>query len=164
MSFWVAMLDRRRESLALNYLQEIANYEVYLPRVRDGRNGHHRVVPLFPSYLFVRESPRGWWQVRWSPGMMKVIMTGDAPALLSDQIVNELKSREDRTGLIRLPKRKSLNGGTAQFAPGDQVRIKSGPMSGFVGLVEGMRGPARVELLLQMLGRVELAASAVARV
>jgi hypothetical protein len=37
----------------------------------------------------------------------------------------------------------------------------AGPLSGLVGLVEGMRGRERVEILLQMLGRVELAAAAV---
>jgi hypothetical protein len=52
---WVAQVGRRREALATYYLQDVANYEVYAPRVRQGG----RVVPLFPSYLFLAVSPRG---------------------------------------------------------------------------------------------------------
>ena len=92
---------------------------------------------------------------------------GEEPAVLGDQIVDELKARENRHGFIVLPKASRLNGGGPQFERGDQVRIKSGPMSGLSGLVEGMRPRERVEVLLELLGglqRVEIAASAVERV
>jgi transcription antitermination factor NusG len=164
MSFWVAQIDQRREALALHYLQEIAAYEVYLPRIRAARRGGDE--PLFRGYLFVLATARGWWRARWSPGIYGLVMSGDMPAVLADAVIEELRSREDRNGLIRLPKRKSLNGGSL-FAPGDQVRVKAGPMSGLSGLVQGLRPHQRIEILLTMLGalqRVELAASAVERV
>jgi transcription antitermination factor NusG len=165
MSFWVAMIDRRREELAINCLK-LAEYDVYSPHVREARNGHHRVVPLFPSYVFLAVAERGWWAARWSPGVIRLVLSGhEKPATVPDQIVAELRGREDRNGLVRLPKPSRLNG-AAQFAPGDAVRVKSGPMSGLSGLVQGMKPHARVELLLQMLGslqRVELAAASVER-
>jgi transcription antitermination factor NusG len=92
-------------------------------------------------------------------------MAGDAPAVLADAIIDELKGREGKDGLIRLPKRKSLNGGSL-FAPGDTVRVKAGPMSGLSGLVQGLKPHQRIEVLLTMLGslqRVELAAASVER-
>jgi transcription antitermination factor NusG len=163
MPFLVAQIDMRREALAVHYLQEIVSREVYAPRVRAAHQGGRRVTLLFPGYLFVLASERGWWEVRWSPGIYRLIMSGEEPALLSDEIVADLRGREGRDGLVRLPKRTRLNGG-AKFERGDTVRIAHGPMSGFTGLVEGMRGQQRVEILLALLGRVELAASAVERV
>jgi transcription antitermination factor NusG len=90
-------------------------------------------------------------------------MAGDMPAVLADAVIEELRGREGRDGLIRLPKRKSLNGG-ALFAPGDMVRVASGPMSGLSGLVQGLKPHQRIEVLLTLLGalqRVELPVSAV---
>jgi transcription antitermination factor NusG len=163
MPFWVAQIDGRREALAIHCLKEIASYEIYLPRIRAARRGGDE--PLFHGYCFVLATARGWWRARWSPGIFGLIMSGDAPALLADAVIEELRSREGRDGLIRLPKRKSLNGGSL-FAPGDQVRVASGPMSGLSGLVQGMKPHARIEVLLTMLGglqRVEMPAANVAR-
>ena len=161
MTYWVAMIDRRREELAVHYLQEIANYEVYVPRVREARNGHQRIVPLFPSYVFVAVAERGWWQARWSPGVVRLVLSGDTPALLSDAVVAELRARE-RNGLIVLPPPR-LQPLAPRFKSGDWVRIADGPLSGFVGLVQDMKPRQRVEILLAALGRVELAAAAVER-
>jgi transcriptional antiterminator RfaH len=158
MTYWVAMIDRRREELAVHYLQEIANYEVYVPRVREARNGHQRIVPLFPSYVFVAVAERGWWQARWSPGVVRLVLSGDTPALLSDAVVAELRARE-HNGLIVLPAPAPTS---PSFQPGDRVRITTGPLTGFSGLVAGMRPHQRVEVLLQLLGRVEMPAVDVA--
>lgn len=51
---------------------------------------------------------------------------------------------------------------SAPFQPGDKVKVKNGPMSGFPALVSAMRPHQRIEILLRMLGglqRVELAAT-----
>ena len=82
---------------------------------------------------------------------------------MADHIIDELKSRE-RDGLIVLPPPPRPS---AKFQPGDKVKVKNGPMSGFPALVSGMRPHQRVEILLQMLGglqRVELAAADVERI
>jgi transcriptional antiterminator NusG len=160
--YWVAQIDIRREALAVHCLQ-LAEYQVYAPRVRDGGNGRHRVAPLFPSYLFVAASPHGWWRARWAPGVVRLVLGGDAPAHVSDAVVAELKSRE-RNGLIELPTSPWLKPAGPRFKSGDTVRINTGPLSGFTGLVAGMRGRDRVAVLLTMLGGlqpVELAAAAI---
>jgi transcription antitermination factor NusG len=161
MPFWCAQIDARREELAVHCLK-LAEYTIYAPRTKATRQGGGgRGVLLFPGYLFLVATSRGWWQARWAPGVYRLILSGEEPALLSDQIINELKARE-RGGFVVLPKSRRLNSGP-RFERGDAVRILSGPMSGFTGLVEGMKGHARVEILLQLLGRVELAAAAVER-
>jgi transcriptional antiterminator RfaH len=158
MSFWAcAQLDQRRERLAL-YCLGLAGHAVYQPRIRAP---HRTSVALFPSYLFVAIEAQ-WHAVRWSPGISKVLMNGEEPARVPDRVIEELRAREGRNGLIVLPPpSRGYNG--AQFRPGDKVRISAGPLSGFVGLVAGMKGRQRVEILLQLLGRVEIAAAAVER-
>jgi transcriptional antiterminator RfaH len=162
MSYWCcARIDGRHERLAIHCLG-LAKHTIYQPRIRAPRK---TTAPLFPSYLFVLIELQ-WHTARWSPGINKIIMTGDSPTRVPDRIIEELRSRE-RGGLVVLPAPRRLDGGGAQFEAGDKVRVRSGPLSGLVGLVEGLRPHARVELLLQMLGslqRVELPAATVALV
>ena len=73
-------------------------------------------------------------------------MDGIRPARVADQIIDDLRKRE------QLPKRPALQ-------PGDQVRILQGPFAGQLGLYAGIRPHERVLVLLQLLGgqqRVEL--------
>jgi transcription antitermination factor NusG len=101
---------------------------------------------------------------RWAPGVTRLIRNGgEEPARVPDRIIDELRSSE-RNGLIELPAPPRLKPLSSRFKSGDRVRIAGGPLSGFVGLVEGMRPHQRVALLLQLLGRVEIAASAVERI
>ena len=159
MSFWAcAQLDQRRERLALDCLG-LAGHVVYQPRIRAP---HRTSVPLFPSYLFVAIEAQ-WHAVRWAPGISKVLMNGEEPARVPDRVIEELRAREGRNGLIVLPAARTSVHGVQRFESGDTVRISAGPLSGLRGLVAGMKGRQRVEILLAALGRVELAAAAVER-
>ena len=158
MSYWCCgQLDRRRERLALHCLG-LAGYTVYQPRIKAPR---HTSVALFPSYAFVLIQLQ-WHAARWAPGVVRLITNGgEGPAHVPDRIIEELRAREGRDGLITLPPPPRPGD---RFQPGDKVRVTTGPLTGFVGLVEGMRPHQRVEVLLQMLGglqRVELATAAV---
>jgi transcription antitermination factor NusG len=87
-------------------------------------------------------------------------MQGGVPAQLDDAIAEELKARAGRDGLIRLPRRAGLS-----FRRGDRIRVRGGPLTGRVGIFEGMRSHERVAVLLNLLGasqRVELPANHVA--
>ena len=93
MPFWVAQIQAARENFAVHCLT-LASYEVYAPHVRA--QGSRRVVPLFPSYLFLAVSPRGWWAACWSPGVVRLVRngSGEEPALVGDAVVDELRARE----------------------------------------------------------------------
>ena len=96
-----------------------------------------------------------------NPGIRCLVRSGEEPALLADDVVNELRSRE-RGGFITLP--PPLPPGSP-FRPGDRVRVKTGPMSGLSGLVSTMKAHERVSILLEMLGSmrpIEMAAVDVA--
>jgi transcriptional antiterminator RfaH len=156
MSWIVARTEPSREQTARRFL-ELAGFSVYIPVIRERHaKGGRRLVrlrPLFPSYAFIVLQNGRWWDVRWSVGVAAVIMTGDEPAQLSDQIVDEIRSRE-RNGAVELPK---CNG----FKPGDLVRVTVGPLQGQVGVLGALRPHERVLVLMSWLGRVELSKHAV---
>jgi transcriptional antiterminator RfaH len=152
--FWAcARLEPHRERLALHCLS-LRGFATYWPQVR----GKPKPEALFPGYCFISITLQ-WSPARWSPGIISLLMTGEQPAHVPDRIIEDLRSRE-RNGFVALPPRPRPGD---KFQRGDRVRIAVGPLSGFVGLVDGMRGNQRVEILLAALGRVELAAAAVAR-
>src|SRR5215472_5935470 len=103
--YWCcAQVEPRRERLASHCLT-LAGYEIYQPLMREQRRSHG----LFPGYLFVWVV-RGWWDARWSPGVVRLIMDGLVPAVVRDDIIAEIRSRE-RNGLVELPKVHGLKPG-----------------------------------------------------
>ena len=157
--FWAcAQLEPRRERLA-SYCLGLAGYEIYQPLLREQRRSHGRKIiatpPLFPGYLFVWVV-QGWWNARWSPGVIRLVMDGLVPARVPDAVIGEIRGRE-RGGFVELPKPRGL-------APGTRVRVISGPLSAQIGLLGALRPHERVLVLLNLLGgqqRVELAQAAI---
>ena len=158
--YWCcAQVEPRRERLA-SYCLGLAGYEIYQPLLREQRRSHHgrKIVatpPLFPGYLFVWVV-RGWWDARWSPGVIRLIMDGLLPAHVPDAVITEIRSRE-RGGFVELLKPRG-------FRPGMRVRVIDGPLREQIGMLAALRPRERVLVLLQLLGgqqRVELAKDAI---
>jgi transcriptional antiterminator RfaH len=99
---------------------------------------------------------RGWWDARWSPGVVRLIMDGLVPAHVPDAVISEIRSRE-RGGFVELLKPRGLK-------PGMRVRVIDGPLREQIGMLAALRPHERVLVLLQLLGgqqRVELARNAI---
>ena len=155
--YWAcAQLEPNRTRLALHCLNKVTGYEIYNPQVREQRFRRYGrkimgVSQLFPAYVFVL-IVSGWWDARWSPGVVRLIMDGLVPAHVPDAVISEIRSRE-RGGFVELLKPRGLK-------PGTRVRVVSGPLSEQIGMLAALRPHERVLVLLQMLGgqqRVELA-------
>lgn len=163
MAYWsVAQLEAKRERLAQHCL-ELAGYVVYAPRIAVATSKARRTTALlFPNYAFV-QIEASWWHARWAPGVLRLILSGDVPARVPDKVISELRGRE-RNGLVVLPRKSAA--GPRPFAPGDKLRVRSGPFTGLSGLYAGQAPHERVLVLLAMLGsqaRVELPAASVVR-
>lgn len=137
----VVQTESQRESVAAEFLKQ-AEFEIYLPRVALKGD---RAAPLFPSYLFVQIIDR-WYAVRWTVGVLRLLMNDDRPAAVPDKIVLAIQRREGRDGLIRLPRLR----GTQR---GDPMRVVHGSFAGQLALFDGMNGPDRVRVLIEALGR-----------
>jgi transcription antitermination factor NusG len=147
--YWCcAQTEPQRERLAWHCLG-LAGYKVYQPLLREQRRSHGRKIiataPLFPSYLFVWVV-RGWWDARWSPGVVRLIMDGLLPARVPDTVIAEIQSRE-RNGFVELSKPRGL-------MPGMRVKVVSGPLQNQIGMLALLKPHERVLVLRTSAGRV----------
>jgi transcriptional antiterminator RfaH len=121
-------------------------FPVYLKRRRHAGKVDTIAAPLFPRYLFIAmdlEQQR-WRSVHSTFGVAQLVCQGDRPAPLADEIIAELRGREDDRGLIQL--------GSA-FRPGERVRVLGGAFADQLGQFESMGDGERVAVLLDLLGR-----------
>lgn len=124
-------------------------FDYYLPMTLAKKNPRKPPSPvcLFPRYLFVRTN--GAWRSLLSTfGVTGVIMTGERPSILPEEVVERLKARQGSDGLVYLPTTPA-----ERFKHGERLRINEGPMIGYRGIYEGMSTQKRCQILLDFLGR-----------
>ena len=143
MSYWaVAQTEPNREHIAISHLEQ-AGYAIYLPRIKSAIS--HRIVPLFPTYAFVRIVDH-WYSAFAQVGVVRLLMDADRPARVRDDIVQAIVAQE-RGGLVKLPNPKP------RLKPGDKISIVRGNFLGHLGIYEGTSGKERERILLDLLGR-----------
>src|SRR5262249_29663818 len=143
MTYWAVVQTHSRREQTVATLLEHAGVESYLPRFGNEK----RSAPLFPDYLFVMIALERWYAVRWTAGVHRVLMAGDYPARLNDNVIASLRRRESG-GFIKLPKKPNA------LQLGQQVRILRGSFEGHVALYQGMTGQERERVLLDLLGQL----------
>ncbi len=127
-------------------------YSTYLPhylrRRRHARKTELVPAALFPRYLFVAidMASQRWRSIQSTIGVCRLVCHGDEPAAVSEQVIAQLRAREDEGGFVRFDFRH-------RFAPGDQVRVIEGAFEATLGLFDRMSGDQRVAVLLDLLGR-----------
>lgn len=146
--WYVVYSKRRKEEFAVSQLRA-KGLEVFFPKLLlpSSRNKPRRVVPLFPSYLFVRINlvSSEYYAVIWSPGVKRIVSFAGVPAPLDDAVVEQLMAQANDEGLI--PARTNLK-------VGQEVVIKSGPFDGLVGIVRELPDAGqRVKVLMKLLSR-----------
>lgn len=142
--------SRAEEKAAVHLLRQ--GYDIYLPRYlkrrRHARRSESIPAPLFPRYLFVsfdRQVQRRR-SIQSTIGVSQLVCNGEAPASVPEEIIAELRGRENEGGFVRLERRP-------RFARGDQMRVVDGIFDACLGLFEDMVDHERVAILLDLLGR-----------
>lgn len=123
-------------------------YEAEYPLTRLSRNldGVRRVVSLFPSYVFVRES-ESWQGICSVRGVARLLMNEGCPSRVLDVDVQFfLSGSVDEFGYYVDPS-------VRVFRPGDAVSPKSGRFAGISGEFARRLGNARAEIEYVMFGR-----------
>jgi transcriptional antiterminator RfaH len=150
-SWYVVQTHPHAEVKAIGHLAR-QGFVTYLPRYVKRRRHARRVesvaTPLFPRYLFVAidRMTQRWRSIHSTIGVTHLVCNGEEPAPVPDDVIAELRRREDERGFIKLDLRP-------QFAPGEKVRVVAGVFSTCLGLFEGMADKDRVAILLDLLGR-----------
>jgi transcription antitermination factor NusG len=141
MSYWtVVQTETQREHIARVWMMR-SGYQTYAPRIRLKGN---RVALLFPTYIFARIVDR-WYPIVSTPGVLRILMSGDQPGRLPDTIIEGIRKREVG-GFVKLPPKHPRRG--------QRVKIIRGSFEGHVAVYDGMSGPARERVLLELLGQL----------
>ena len=122
-------------------------FNFYLPKCRTL---HQRVGLLFPRYIFAGP-PEQWVALRQIYGVSQLLRTGERVATIPDECVATLKAREDREGLVRLPR-------PLRFHVGQQVRVTLGVFTGMRGIYCGCDKRNRDYVDVPALGHITLPA------
>jgi transcriptional antiterminator RfaH len=148
---WFVVQSRRnseRKAMA-NLIRQ--GFEVYFPVYLKRRSHAGKIdmiaAPLFPRYLFIAINldSQPWRSIRSTFGVAHLVCHGDRPAPLANEIIADLRSREDERGLVRL--------GSSTFRPGEKVRVVGGAFADHFGLFDSIEDGERVAILLDILGR-----------
>lgn len=127
-------------------------FDVYLPRIKKLRKHARKIdevhAPLFPRYLFVGfdlEVDR-WNRINGTRGVSYLVSNNHLPTQIPDQIILDLKSRENIDGILPVSS-------IALFSKGDRVRIIDGAFKDHKATFDSFNDKERVQLLLTFLGR-----------
>jgi transcription elongation factor/antiterminator RfaH len=148
---WYAVQTKPRcEERVISRLRDQRSLSVFLPKMEILRKRRSRRVaviePLFPSYLFVqmRLEPDPWHAVKWTPGVKRIVGTGETPTPVPPEAIDLLMTRCGDGHVIQ--RRFGMR-------HGDTVRVVYGPFTGLEGILDRptSRGE-RVRVLLRLLG------------
>jgi len=151
MSWHVVQTQPKNERKALWHLQR-QGFTVYLPcylkRWRHARKSELRAVPLFPCYIFVAIdiAQTGWRAISSTIGVSSLVCAGERPAIVPNEVIEDIKAREDASGHISLETAKA-------FSQGDSLAVVEGGLAGAHGIFECFDDQNRIVLLLELLGR-----------
>jgi len=145
---WYAVYTSAHHEKRVAEQLSMRSVEQFLPLYRSVRMWKDRRVelelPLFPGYVFVRTVLRDRLRILQVPGVANLVGFGGTPTALPESDVERLKQ-----GLAA--------GVRAQPHPfltvGRNVRIKSGPLAGVVGILLRRKNAVRVVVSLRLIQR-----------
>jgi len=151
--WFVVQVKPRQEGQVLRRLA-LGAISAFLPFIEVARRRsairRKGLEPLFPGYLFVRmlpvhEEPSAWTRLRWTPGIVRILGSGETPVPVPEELVGTIQERTKELGFVRLP--SPLTGGM-------RVRLRSGPFQDLEAVFDRPLSRAgRVRVLLQLLGQ-----------
>ncbi len=153
LTWYAVQVKRHHERRVERYLCH-TGISVLLPFLEVVRRFRKRRVavlePLFPGYLFAQvewmeASPYGWYTLRWSPGVNRVLGDGEMPIPVPDGVIDAIRERTREFGFVRPG---------LQYRTGSKVRIRHGPFADLEAVFDKpLSRSGRVCVLLQLLGR-----------
>ena len=144
--WYVAAIQRGKESALQDGLAQ-HGVEVYNPEIIAVKRGKKLREPLFPSYIFCLLDPQAevWPQIRWAQGLRYFLGPDKQPTSVANSLIEEIRARVERW---------NHDGWESAFAPGQQVHIGAGALSGVDAVFSRyLPGRQRCEVLVALVGR-----------
>lgn len=123
-------LRPRAENLVHRMLTNL-NYEVFWPviqSVRTWKNRQKRMIrlSLFPNYLFVYSCAHELYAIKCLPHVVACVSCGGEPSSVSEKEIEGIRR------VLGLGRAVSVE---SRFSKGELVRIVSGPLEGYEGIL-----------------------------
>ena len=137
--------SERRAELHLGAQGFRTHFPTIQKTIRHARQLRTIRAPLFPRYIFlILDLGRDpWLSVKSTVGVSSLFTCDDRPAAVPHGIVETLIQNTEEANLALF---------TRGLAPGQSVRILTGPFANFVGTLERLDNAGRVRVLLEMMG------------
>jgi transcription antitermination factor NusG len=150
---WFVFYTKSRHEKKVMDLLRKAGYEVFLPLQKVMRVWSDRKkkveVPLFNSYIFVKEEENRLSSVLKVPGVAWTVTFNGKPAVLRDDEF-ELIQRFLSSGLLL----ETSDLPASSFEPGDKVQVVGGPLSGVSGILTGEANSQKLSVMLEGIHQV----------
>lgn len=149
---WFAIKTKPNREILAQSNFERQGLVVYLPKVmktvRHARRVKKVARPFFPGYLFLHlaEMERNWPAISNTIGSLSPVKFGERYPVVPDEIIEELKNREDEQGFISMIEMEKMR-------KGQKIKVLSGELEGLYGLFQCARGADRAIVFLDMLKR-----------
>jgi len=158
---WYALYTRHQHEKTVADILSRKGFEVFLPLYTAVHRWKDRqkqlFLPLYPSYVFLRDSLERKLQIMTTPGLHSIVGTADGPQAIPDFEIDAVK-RVIETSLAVEPH--------PFLRCGDRVRVLGGPLEGIEGILVRNKNSFRLVLSVEMLAKsvaVEVDASLVER-
>ena len=148
--WFVVRTKAQLEGRALWHLKN-QGFDAYLPRyrkqIRHARKMQTVLRPLFPGYVFVSMdmAQQRWRSINGTAGVISLVQFGNKPAVMSSEMIDVIRGREDQEGAVCLA--------PDNLQKGDRVCIHEGSFADFDAIIDEVSGDKRVFLMLELLGR-----------
>jgi transcriptional antiterminator RfaH len=146
----IAQLKPNGLTVAIRNLER-QKFVTFTPKLTVTRRKQDKLVsrtePLFPGYVFVRETPfsDAFSRISYTLGILRLLLRADRqPALLPPDFMAALQIRCDPSGHL-LP--------DAALAPGTRIRVTQGPFADTVSQIESLDRDGRISILIALLGQ-----------
>ncbi len=145
---WFAAHVRYQREQAVSALLAVKGIETYVPTFAvisqwaDRKKQLDR--PLFPGYVFCRMGAGEWFKIQSSAGVLRIIGVGKQPIEIDPHEMEAIHLME-AAGVPRKP--------CPYVTVGDLVEVKSGPMSGFTGILKELRNERTLIISIGLLKR-----------
>jgi len=145
---WYAVYTRPQHEKVIANLLANKGFEVFLPLYVAGHQWKDRTkllsLPLFPCYVFLRDSLVRRLDVLKTPGVHQIISSCGRPSTIPTAEIDAIRLAVSTS--LKLEPHPLLQ-------TGDLVRVKTGPLSGIEGILIRKKNGFRLVLSVEMLGK-----------
>jgi transcriptional antiterminator RfaH len=149
LNLWYVIQTKPNSEEQVRSFLSLKGVEMFGPRMETFAFGNGKgckeLRPLFPTYLFGKfDVEQDYPLVRWARGVKKILSFGGYPTPVSEVIVDLVRQRTDKNGIVRR---------TLSLIPNETIRIKSGPLKDLLGIFERwVSDRERARILLNVIG------------